>query len=482
MSSMHSSGDELYYLEQEPQPKPIGELELTPFSTVPFLKFLVSFAIGAFFFIVPINYQGRQTVAFDVVVSFITGEFSEAVAVYVLAIIWIGAIFTTLALYNKRAESKVLDGEFTRYFESGISFWLLRIVGAGLAVMMFWELGPDVLHRPDIGGLMWGPLAFSVAVIIPIGALFLSLFILMGGLEFVGTIARPLMKPLFKVPGRAALDALASWVGSYSVGLYVTNLVYRKGGYSKRHVYINATCFATVSVGFVGVVASTLDLLHLFPYIMGSYFIAIIVTAFVTVRIWPLSRVSEAYVAPPDPERPIKGTPPDYVKLAISEAVKKVQEEQSIFRVAARGFIDGLKLASLIIGTILAVGTAAILLAEFTPIFAWLGRPIAPVLSLFGIPNAEMLGPATLIGITEMYIPALLVREAAEPARFFIAVLSISQLIFFSAVGPMMLDMFRDVPIKLYQLVALFLIRTAIQIPLIALIMHLLLGAGILQG
>ena len=327
---------------------------------------------------------------------------------------------------------------------------------------------------------MWSTLSFSVAVIIPIGALFLSLFILMGGLEFVGTLARPLMRPLFRIPGRAALDALASWVGSYSVGLYVTNLVYRTGGYSKRHVFINATCFATVSVGFVGVVAATLDLLHLFPYIMGSYLVAIVVTAAITVRIWPLSRVPDDYVAPPDPERPIKGSPADYLKLAVSEAIKKVQKEEGIANVALRGFVDGLKLASLIIGTILAVGTAAILVAEFTPIFTWLGRPIAPILGLLGIPDADMLGPATLIGITEMYIPALLVREAALPARFFIAVLSISQLIFFSAVGPMMLDMFRDVPIKLGQLVGLFLIRTAIQIPLIAIIMHILIAVGVM--
>lgn len=480
MSNQQPTADGLYHLESEPQPRTIAELELTQFAWAPFLKFLVSFLIGAFFFIYPITYRGRSTVPFDIVVTFIRTSFTPLVAVYVLVIIWVGAIFTTIAMINKKRERKFFDNTFTRYFDSSVSFWILRIAGAVLAVMMFWGLGPAVLHRPDIGGLMWNVLSFSVAIIIPIGALFLSLFILMGGLEFVGTLARPLMRPLFKIPGRSALDALASWVGSYSVGMYVTNLVYRHGGYSKRHVFINATCFATVSIGFVGVVGATLDILHLFPYIMLSYLIAIVVTAFVTVRIPPLSRVPDDYVAPPDPERPIKGSLGDYFKFALSEAISKVKQEKSIFAVAWQGFVDGLKLASLIIGTILAVGTAAILVAEFTPIFTWLGRPIAPLLGLLGVPNSDMLGPATLIGITEMYIPALLVREAAEPAKFFIAVLSISQLIFFSAVGPMMMDMFRDIPIKLHQLVVLFLIRTAIQIPLIAIIMHILIAAGVL--
>lgn len=80
--------------------------------------------------------------------------------------------------------------------------------------------------------------------------------------------------------------------------------------------------------------------------------------------------------------------------------------------------------------------------------FVWLGRPLVPLLSSLGLPDAELVAPAALVGIAEMYIPALLVREASVPARFFIALLSISQLIFFSSVAPMMIDMFRKVPIE----------------------------------
>lgn len=470
----------VYILHEEPSPKPIGELTILPFEWKPFLIFLISLIIGIAFFIFPVTYAGRSTVPFDIVVSYIRGNFTEAVAVYVLISILVSAFFSTIAFINKKREQKLLDSSFTSYYETNFSFWLLRILGAVLAIMMFTGIGPSELHRPDIGGLMWTVLTFSVAIIIPIGAVFLSLFILLGGLEFVGTLARPLMRPLFKVPGRAALDALASWVGSYSVGMYVTNLVYRRGGYTKRHVFINATCFATVSIGFVGVVAATLDLLHLFPHIFVSYFICIVLTAVITSRIPPLSRVPDHYVVIPDPEKPITGSVGDYLRYSISEAIRKVKEEVGFFKIAGRGFIDGLKLASLIIGTILAVGTIALLIAEFTPIFQWLGYPMIPLLRLFGVPDADILGPATLIGITEMFLPALLSVEASLPARFFIAVLSISQLIFFSAVGPMMMDMFKDIPIRFHDLVILFILRTLIQIPIIAVIMHIMIAVGVL--
>jgi len=79
-----------------------------------------------------------------------------------------------------------------------------------------------------------------------------------------------------------------------------------------------------------------------------------------------------------------------------------------------------------------------------------------------------------------MFIPALLVVEAAPKARFFVAVLSISQLIFFSAVGPMMMDMFSATPMPFRDLVVLFAMRTAILVPLIALITHVVAALGLL--
>ncbi|MBT3223373.1 MAG: ATP-binding protein, partial [Proteobacteria bacterium] len=39
--------------------------------------------------------------------------------------------------------------------------------------------------------------------------------------------------------------------------------------------------------------------------------------------------------------------------------------------------------------------------------------PLVPLLSLLGLPDPQLLAPATLAGITEMYVPALLVKEAS---------------------------------------------------------------------
>ncbi|WP_049923455.1 YjiH family protein [Halopiger djelfimassiliensis] len=471
-------------IETEPEPKTIDEVELTAIRAKPVAKFLLAFLVGFSFFLVPVPWDGQVTVPFDIVVSWLTDSFPTMAGVYALALIVAGGLLTTLAELRDRGVIALNDDIAARlalpYWETSAPFWFFRVVGAVLAPLVFLEIGPDWLLAPGTGGLVWGTLILSVAVIIPVGAIFVNLFVELGGLEFVGTMARPIMRPLFKIPGRAALDSVASWVGSYSVGLYVTRNVFDRGEYSKRDVYVICTCFATVSIGFVGVVAATVDLLELFPIIFLSYLICIAVSGVILVRIPPLSTVPDEYITEPNPETPFRGTPGDYVRFGLSEAVAKAESGNTIVGSAVRGFVDGLKLAVLILGTILSIGLAAVVIAEYTPTFEIISRPLVPIVSALGIPDAEVVAPATIIGITEMFIPALLVAEADAMARFFVAVLSISQLIFFSAVGPMMLDMFHDVPIRFRDLVALFVLRTIVLVPVIAAITHVVAAAGLL--
>lgn len=85
-------------------------------------------------------------------------------------------------------------------------------------------------------------------------------------------------------------------------------------------------------------------------------------------------------------------------------------------------------------------------------LYSLLAILISVVLSLFGI------GPQAVL--------------AESTGEFFIAVLFISQLLFFSAVIPLLLEI--DVPVKPWETVVLFLMRTAIAIPIIAVITHLI--------
>jgi nucleoside recognition membrane protein YjiH len=382
----------------------------------------------------------------------------------------IAAVVSVLAIVQARNDTFL--GRFDlSYFSTSVPFLVFRVLGGLFAVLLFFELGPPVILDDATGGLMFNTLVASVAVIVPIGAVFITLFVAFGTLEFIGTLARPLMRPLFRVPGRGALDAIASYVGSYSVGLYVTNLMYNQGRYSAREATVIAMCFSTVSMGFFAVVTATLDLMAYFPIVFLSVTLVMILLGVILCRIPPLSTKPDDFVGEPRRETPYRG---NLAKHGVREALSRTAASGPMPKELARGFVDGFKLSMVILPTILAIGLIAILIAEHTPLFDWLGRPVQPVLELLRIPDAGTIAPATLIGITEMFLPALLSVEAAIEARFFIAVLSIAQLLFFSAVIPLMLEL--DIPIKLSDCVILFFVRTLIAIPIIAGITHLVFG------
>lgn len=424
---------------------------------------------------------------FDIAVRWITDGAPGFVAVYCLSVIVLGAAATLAARSSSGAK---LGNESSSGAESGKNrlsqfrttgpLAALRWLGVPLAIVYFFRVGPNALLQPAVADLMWETLVFSVGVIIPIGAVFLLLFVRYGFLEFVGTLMRPVMRPAFRLPGRSALDSLTSWVGSYSVGLYLTRQLFREGYYNRREAYTIVACFSTVSIGFVAVVVQTLELLHLFAVIFIIYFFTVYLLTAILVRTWPIARVPEDYVGEPKPETVSVERGRGLWGEAWRRAVTQAEGSAGVVRTVRDGLTDGVLLASTILGSILTVGTAALLLAQGTPVFEWLGAPIVPLLSRLGIPDAEIVGPAVLVGITEMYIPALLVTDAELTARFFVALLSITQLIFFSSLAPMVLDMFQEVPVRAWELIVLFLIRTAILVPLLAGVTALVAWAGLL--
>ncbi len=424
----------------------------------------------------PLRIGGRWTVTFDIVVQRVITVAPLLVAVYCLTLVIVGAAGTARTLLGRREPPP----RWAQPYKTGGFLAGIRIISVPLAVAYIGGWGPDILMQDSVVSLMWHTLGFSVAVIIPIGAAMLNLFVRYGSLEFVGTIMRPLMRPLFRLPGRSALDSITSWVGSYSVGLYLTRRLTLDGYYTKREAFTIVTCFSTVSIGFVAVVAQTLDLLHLFPLIFGSYFFAIYGLTAVLVRLRPITGVPSVYVAHGRPEPEHSGSLMTLFREGVQRALDQADTGPAPYRVLAHGLRDGAVLASTILGTILVVGTAALLVARETALFELLGRPLIPLLAALGIPDPAVVAPATLVGVTEMYIPALLVRDAAPAARFFVAVLSISQLIFFSAVGPMILDMFRFIPVRTWHLILLFVMRTVLLIPTIALLTGGLRWLGVL--
>ena len=120
---------------------------------------------------------------------------------------------------------------------------------------------------------------------------------------------------------------------------------------------------------------------------------------------------------------------------------------------------------------VVAVGSIGLMIAEFTPLMSYLTYPLVPLLELLRIPEARAAAPSLLVGFLEMFLPAVLASGIeSELTRFIVACLSIVQLIYMSEVGILLLK--SPIPLHLGHLIAIFLVRTAVALPLVALIAH----------
>lgn len=422
-------------------------------------KLFVYSAIGAFVFFFPVTYKEKNSILLDHMVTIVRDSIPAVVPWLIFAL----AVYGTVRSFS--------TGAFRQSALQAV-FAVLNIAGAVISFLMVIDALPWVLGDEDLVPFLWNSIATPVGLIVPIGGTFLAFLIGFGLLEFVGVLMQPIMRPLWKTPGRSAIDAVASFVGSYSLGILVTDRVYQKGGYTGREAAVIATGFSTVSAAFMVIVAKQLDLMN----IWGTYFAVTLLVTFlvtaITVRIPPLRTIPDEYCAgvEPDPEKPVEGS---RFKNAWREAMLALQRAPSLPQAIWDNLRDGVRMAAAIVPSIMSVGLIGLLLARFTPIFEWIGYLFYPFAWIVQLPEPELGGKAAAMGIAEMFLPATAVAGSDSMVlKFVIGVVAVSAIIFFSALVPCILA--TKIPVKLSHLVIIWFERVALTIVIATPIAHLL--------
>lgn len=403
-------------------------------------------SIGIFIFFVPITVNDQHSIPLDHIVTYIKASLGSAAAWYAVAMIVAGAIYPIITgQWRKNATEKV--------------FLVLKWLGVIASILAITKSGPAILQAPDMIPFLFNKLVISVGFIVPVGSVFLAFLVSYGLLETIGILLQKLMRPVWKTPGRSAIDAVASFVGSYSIGLLITNRVYVAGQYSAREAAIIATGFSTVSATFMIIVAKTLDLMPVWnQYFWLTLVITFIVTA-TTVRLPPLSRINNE-VQHGEPLA-IEG---NRFKVAIEKGLSVAEKAPPVGKNIVENIKDGLLMTISILPSIMSVGILGLLMAKYTPIFDWIGYLFYPATMLWGLENGMQLAQASAAGLAEMFLPALLMKEADIIARFSAGVVCVSSILFFSASIPCILA--TKIPLNIVQLLLIWFIRTFLSLML----------------
>ena len=427
--------------------KPIALLQLIVFSMIGLVMFFVPFTIGE-----------KSTILFDHGATYLVNQ-QHTLSVTLLFMLMIFGV-----------SKPFIDGSWRKNITHKI-LTVFKILGLVLAVMYITGNAPAFMMEKDMLPFLFEKLALPVGMIVPLGALILAFLVGFGLLEMVGVLMQPIMKPIWKTPGASAIDAVASFVGSYSIGLLITNRVYLQKQYSAREAIIIATGFSTVSAAFMVIVAKTLGLMEFWNLFFWSTLVITFIVTAITARIPPISRFDN------EVERPNldykRGT---RLKAAYELGLSTSRRASDFKQILWTNFRDGLTMAAAIVPSIIAVGLTGLLLAKYTSVFDALGLLLYPFTWLGGLPEPLVAAKGMSAGLAEMFLPALLLSEADMLTRYVAGVISISSVLFFSAMIPCVLA--TEIPISVGKMVIVWFQRVALSILLAAAFGHLAMSFG----
>ncbi|QAV26865.1 hypothetical protein BTDUT50_09635 [Neobacillus thermocopriae] len=435
------------------------------------LKFLIPSLVGVFLFMIPVPYKGEMTIPVAILAKWVEGNFSSVIPTISVLFMFIATVGTIVA--KIAYPSFIMNSSFLRrLFDVNGLFVVARIVGTILGAMTLWKIGPEWVWSENTGALLLYsliPILFSVFLF---AGLFLPLLLDFGLLELCGALLTKIMRPVFKLPGRSSIDCIASWLGDGTIGVLLTNKQYEDGFYTKREAAVIGTTFSVVSITFSIVVITYMKLEHMF----GAYYLTIVVAGLVAAiimpRIPPLSKKPDTYYhehhAPVDETVPAGYTP---FQWGLKQATEVAQRNSDMGKLLKNGVQTVIDMWLSVLPVVMAIGTVALIIAETTPVFEWLGKPFVPILTLLQVPEASAAAQTMVVGFADMFLPAIIGSGIeSEFTRFVIACVSVTQLIYMSEVGGLLLA--SKLPITFKDLVVIFLLRTFITLPIIVFIAH----------
>lgn len=432
-------------------------MEKKKFNSSDIALFIFYSLFGIFMFFVPVTIGGAKSIPIDHITSLVK-KLPNYNLVFGVFMVLAGIAY---AIKTKSWQKSKLHSVF----------FAIKLVALVFVFMYVTNKGPARIFDGDMLPLIWNGIMVSVATIVPIGSVFLAFLTGFGLMEFIGVFMEPVMRPVFKTPGRSAVDAVASFVGSYSLALLITNRVYLEDTYTKKEAAIIATGFSTVSATFMIIVAKTLDLLdYWLAYFWITLFVTFLVTA-ITARIFPLNRKPQEYYSGKEyvPEEKKKVT----FGEALDAGMTGYKNSGSLASVVKDNFIDGFKMALNIAPSLLGVGMIGLLLAEYTPIFDIIGYIFYPFTLITRVEQPLMVAQALGMSIAEMLLPAPVVANAGLGliAKMLVAVVSVSEILFFSASIPVMMG--TEIPLKFSDYIIIWIERVILSIVITMPILYL---------
>jgi len=401
-------------------------------------------------------------------------------------IIWLFGVYCLYDLFFLRFDN------FWRSSKVSVAFSVFKIVGfvflTFTVVDYYFNVYPAFLswYFSGLGTIGGNSIAFfvldriliMVSITIPLAAAFLPFLTDYGLVDLVGAIARSVMRPAFKLPGRSAVIAVSSLLASFVVGHIGASNDYKSGRMTERESVVVGTSFSSASIGFMLVLAMNTGIMHVWNTYLWTTFAIVLLVTIIGVRIPPLSKIPDDYHedAEPSPEKV-------YTSYVMRNSLKAALDtaEKADHYGKRLGFV--LKECIGVLGTCATGSTffsaVGIVLHTFTPIITWVGYIFWPFMMIaLSAGEAVVASSGAALSFIEITLPSLLVAtgEWSMRIRFMMAVVPITAVVFIASWVPCI--MATSLRVKFSHLVIIWLERMFLSIIITALLSMLLFPAG----
>ncbi len=447
----------------------------TPRSTGVYLKLIFGSLFGLCFFMLPFYWDGELTLPIALLQKSISAPIEKLLPLIVVALMVFAGLVSLVATAMGGAG---MNGYLKNIFVTSWLSVILRLAGGVLAVCAYWHLGHEALWGEYTGEIIIILLMPSLLVVFLLATTMLPFLLDFGGVEFIGVYLQKVFKNLFRLPGRASVLSMTSFVGSGTNGIIAAELDYKKGLYTGREVSIVCLGFGTISLPAVFIYTTAIGGVDVanFMYFALTLVIVAIVSTMVIARIPPLSTKTDAYFeGKKDPmlDQPVDETKSRF-QIAADIAYEKAARAPSLGKILKDGVLTTFELYMTVFPLIVLIGTLALIATEYTPLFNWLAAPLTPALSAIGLPEAQTAAPAFLTGFADLLLPFLAAENVdSQLTKFVICITGTITVICMSETGAILMK--SSIPLNFFDLLIVFVLKTAVSVP-IALAMGRLYG------
>lgn len=435
-------------------------------------KFIIPTLFGILLFLTPIMTDGKLTVMIALIIDFINNVIKPYMVPVVVFVAVVPSIFTVVVSCTSLKHNQ---NRFMQLFNPGTGWTIIRAIGAVLMLMVYYGVGPEWVWDRNTGGVMLYDVGPVVLAIYFLSAILLPLLTDYGLMEFAGSIISRVFEKLFGLPGRAAIDSLASWLSASAVGIILTTKQYREGFYSSREACVIATNFSIVSIAYSYLLLSIIGMEHVFLQWYASVAITGVVCAIIVPKLPPLRFKKDSYYPPEGKqlkEDRLEGE--SLFALGLRRAVYRAETAASPVELFKRAIHISMDIAISVYPAMMIIGCVGLALIAYTPVFDILSAPLVPLLQLLQLPEAEQAAPALLAGIVDSIMPPILgAGIESEVTRFVLAGVAVNQIIFFTEAAIVLVR--AGIGLKLRDLLAVYALRVLISLPILSLLGHLLL-------